>query len=153
MKKHLNTLFVTTQHAWLAREGECVTLSLEGETLGKIPLHTLQSIACFGHVSCSQYLLEHCARLGVTVTWFTESGRFMAAMQGPTTGNVLLRRAQYRLADSTGASAELARFFLIGKNQQLPDSSSAAGAPFRECGACRRCRCSGDCPPQAGSCL
>lgn len=57
MKKHLNTLFVTTQHAWLAREGECVTLSLEGETLGKIPLHTLQSIACFGHVSCSQYLL------------------------------------------------------------------------------------------------
>ena len=115
MKKHLNTLFVTTQHAWLAREGECVTLSLEGETLGKIPLHTLQSIACFGHVSCSQSLLEHCARLGVTVTWFTESGRFMAAMQGPTTGNVLLRRAQYRLADSTGASAELARFFLIGK--------------------------------------
>ena len=148
MKKHLNTLFVTTQHAWLAREGECVTLSLEGETLGKIPLHTLQSIACFGHVSCSQYLLEHCARLGVTVSWFTESGRFMAAMQGPTTGNVLLRRAQYRLADSVGASAELARFFLIGKisncrtvlqrqtrlsgNAELADTVNALGIVLRK---------------------
>lgn len=115
MKRHLNTLFVTTQDTWLSKEGECVELSLDRKTLGKIPLHTLQSIVCFGHVSCSQYLLEHCARLGVSVTWFTEYGRFMAAMQGPTTGNVLLRRAQYRLADSAQSSADLARFFIIGK--------------------------------------
>lgn len=115
MKRHLNTLFVTTQDTWLSKEGECVELRYDGKTLGKIPLHTLQSIACFGHTSCSQYLLEHCAALGVTVTWFTEYGRFMAAMHGPPTGNVLLRRAQYRLADSPEASAELARFFIVGK--------------------------------------
>lgn len=115
MKRHLNTLFVTTQDTWLSKEGECVELRLVGKTLGKIPLHTLQSIACFGRISCSQYLLEHCARLGVLVTWFTEYGRFMAAMHGPTTGNVLLRRAQYRLADSSEASSELARFFIVGK--------------------------------------
>ena len=115
MKRHLNTLFVTTQNTWLSKEGECVELSLERRTLGKIPLHTLQSIVCFGHISCSQYLLEHCAKLGVSVTWFTEYGRFMASMRGPTTGNVLLRRAQYRMADSPQASAELARFFIVGK--------------------------------------
>lgn len=115
MKRHLNTLFVTTQDTWLAKDGECVELRLDGKPLGKIPLHTLQSIVCFGRVSCSQYLLEHCARLGVSVTWLTENGRFMAAMRGPTTGNVLLRRAQYRLADSPEASARLARFFIIGK--------------------------------------
>lgn len=115
MKRHLNTLFVTRQDTWLAKEGECAVLRLDGKTLGKIPLHTLQSIVCFGHVSCSQYLLEHCAERGVSVTWFTEYGRFMASMHGPTTGNVLLRRAQYRLADSPEASAELARFFIVGK--------------------------------------
>lgn len=115
MKRHLNTLFVTKQDTWLSKEGECAELRLDGKTLGKIPLHTLQSIACFGRVSCSQYLLEHCAKLGVSVTWFTEYGRFMASMHGPTTGNVLLRRAQYRLSDSLEASAELARFFIVGK--------------------------------------
>lgn len=115
MKRYLNTLFVTTQDTWLSKEGECVELRLDKKPLGKIPLHTLQSIVCFGRVSCSQYLLEHCARLGVSVTWLTENGRFMAAMHGPTTGNVLLRRAQYRMADAPGASADLARFFVIGK--------------------------------------
>ena len=140
MKQHLNTLFVTTQDTWLSKEGECVVLSLEGEKLGKIPLHTLQSIACFGHVACSQYLLERCAQLGITVTWFTEYGRFMAAMQGPTTGNVLLRRAQYRLADSPEASARLARFFLIGSgrrvrrgNPRLPPRSRRWAASSAAC--------------------
>lgn len=115
MKRHLNTLFVTTQDVWLAKEGECVELIQDKKPLGKIPLHTLQSVVCFGRVSCSQYLLEHCARLGVSVTWLTEYGRFMAAMHGPTSGNVLLRRAQYRLADTPLARAELARCIIVGK--------------------------------------
>ncbi len=115
MKRHLNTLFVSTQDTWLSKEGECVALSLSGKALGKIPIHTLQSVVCFGRVSCSQYLLEHCAANGVTVTWFTEYGRFMAAMQGPTTGNVLLRRAQYRMADTPDRSAAIARCLVIGK--------------------------------------
>lgn len=115
MKRHLNTLFVTTQDTWLSKDGECVQLSLDGEKIGKIPLHTLQSIFCFGRISCSQYLLEHCAKLGVSIIWFTEYGRFMAAMQGPTTGNVLLRRAQYHIADSPEASCKLAYYFILGK--------------------------------------
>lgn len=86
MKRYLNTLFVTTQDTWLSKQGECVELHHDGQRLGTIPLHTLQSIACFGRVSCSPYLLEHCAALGVTVSWFSESGRFMASVQGPTRG-------------------------------------------------------------------
>lgn len=115
MKRYLNTLFVTTQDTWLSKQGECVELHHDGQSLGTIPLHTLQSIACFGRVSCSPYLLEHCAALGVTVSWFSESGRFMASVQGPTRGNVLLRRAQYRATDSPRQTADLARSFLIGK--------------------------------------
>lgn len=115
MKRHLNTLFVSTQDVWLAKEGECVELFQDKKSLGKIPLHTLQSVVCFGRVSCSQYLLEHCARLGISVTWLTEYGRFMAAMRGPTSGNVLLRRAQYRLSDNPDGCAELARCFIVGK--------------------------------------
>lgn len=115
MKRHHNTLFVTTQDTWLSKEGECVELSLNGKKLGKLPLHTLQSIFCFGRISCSQYLLEHCAKLGVSVTWYTEYGRFMATMQGPTSGNVLLRRAQYRIADSPESSSQLAYYFILGK--------------------------------------
>lgn len=115
MKRHLNTLFITTQDTWLSKDGECVEIRLDSDLLGRIPLHTLQSIVCFGRVSCSQFLLGHCAELGITVSWYTEYGRYLASMQGPTTGNVLLRRAQYRLSDSSEGAANMARCFTIGK--------------------------------------
>ena len=115
MKRHLNTLFVTTQDAWLSKDGECVRLQLEGRELGKIPIHTLGALVCFGRVSCSPFLLDHCAKNGVTVTWLTEHGRFMAAMQGPTSGNVLLRREQYRQSDDPDKAPALARAFITGK--------------------------------------
>lgn len=115
MKRHLNTLFVTTQNTWLSKDGECVSLRAEGRELGKVPIHTIGSLVCFGQVSCSSFLLGHCAQNGVAVSWLTENGRFMAAMHGPTTGNVLLRREQYRKTDNVEGALPLARAFITGK--------------------------------------
>ena len=115
MKKHLNTLFVTTQGSYLSKEGECVVISIERVEKTRIPLHMLSGILCFGQVSCSPFLLGYCAELGIAVTFLTEYGRFLCQMQGPVKGNILLRRAQYRLADNYYQSAILARHFVIGK--------------------------------------
>jgi CRISPR-associated protein Cas1 len=115
MKKLLNTLFVTTQGAYLAREGETVQVRVEKETRLQLPIHTLAGIVCFGQVSCSPFLLGLCAERGVGVSFLTEYGRFMAKMQGPVSGNVLLRRQQYRWADDEAKSVDLARSVLTGK--------------------------------------
>ncbi len=115
MKRHLNTLYVTTQNAWLAKEGECIVVKVEGETRGKIPALALDGIVCFGLVSISPFLVAHCAENGVTITQLTENGRFLARIHGETSGNVLLRREQYRWADDPIRSTAMARFFLIGK--------------------------------------
>ncbi|NTU54606.1 MAG: type I-C CRISPR-associated endonuclease Cas1 [Chlorobiaceae bacterium] len=115
MKKHLNTLFVTTQGSYLSKEGECVLISIDRVEKTRIPLHMLNGIVCFGQVSCSSFLLGHCAELGIAVTFLTEYGRFLCQMQGPVRGNILLRRAQYRMADNYYQTAILARLFVIGK--------------------------------------
>ncbi|OGQ87098.1 MAG: subtype I-C CRISPR-associated endonuclease Cas1 [Deltaproteobacteria bacterium RIFOXYD12_FULL_56_24] len=115
MKKLLNTLYVTTQGAYLAREGETVLVRVEKETRLQVPVHTLSGIVCFGQVSCSPFLLGLCAERGVGVSLLTENGRFLARVQGPVSGNVLLRRQQYRWADDGDRSADLSRSFLIGK--------------------------------------
>ncbi len=115
MKKHLNTLFITTQGTYLSKEGECVEVRVEGETRARIPIHTLSGLVCFGNVLCSPFLLGHCAEHGVAVSFLTENGRFLARVQGPVSGNVLLRRAQYRWADDAGRSTEMARAMLTGK--------------------------------------
>lgn len=115
MKRLLNTLFVTTQSAYLAQEGETVLVRVEHETRLRVPIHTLGGIACFGQVSCSPPLLGLCGQRGVTVTFLTEHGRFLARVEGPVSGNVLLRRTQYRKADDGEASANMARDIVAGK--------------------------------------
>ena len=115
MKKLLNTLYVTTQGAYLGREGETVQVRVEKETRLQVPIHTLSGIVCFGQVSCSPFLLGLCAERGVGVSLLTENGRFLARVQGPVSGNVLLRRQQYRWADDEARSVEVARSALIGK--------------------------------------
>jgi CRISPR-associated protein Cas1 len=115
MKKMLNTLYVTTQGAYLNKEGETVVVNIERETRLRLPIHTLSSIVCFGQVTCSPFLLGHCAENGVAVSFMTGYGRFLARVQGPVAGNVLLRRQQYRQADDLAASARLARMFVLGK--------------------------------------
>jgi len=115
MKRHLNTLFVTTQGAYLSKEGETVTVKVDGEVRMKVPVHTIGGIVCFGQVMCSPFLMGFCAERNVAVSFLTENGRFLARVQGPVSGNVLLRREQYRKADDPAFSAEAAKSFVTGK--------------------------------------
>lgn len=72
MKKHLNTLFVSTQGAYLNKEGETVVVNVDGEVKLTIPIHTLGGIVCFGAVSMSPYLMGVCAEKEVGVSFLTE---------------------------------------------------------------------------------
>ena len=115
MKKLLNTLYVTTQGAYLSKDGETVSVSIEKEVKLRVPVHTLGGIVCFGNVSCSPFLMGFCAQNNVGLSFLTEYGRFLARVQGPVSGNVLLRREQYRKADDENFSADMARALLTGK--------------------------------------
>ena len=115
MKKYLNTLFVTTQGAYLNKEGEAVVVSVEREVKLRVPIHTLCGIVCFGNVLCSPFLMHHCAENNVLISFLSEYGRFLARVQGPVSGNVLLRRRQYHLADDRASSAHIARAMALGK--------------------------------------
>ena len=115
MKKLLNTLFVTTQGAYLSKEGETVVVKIDGEVALRLPVHTLGGIVCFGQVSCSPYLMGFCAENQVAISFLTENGAFLAKVQGPVSGNVLLRREQFRRADDLNASAAIARAIVTGK--------------------------------------
>lgn len=115
MKHLLNTLYVTTQGAYLSKDGETVLVRVEKETKLRVPIHTLSGIVCFGQVSCSPPLMGFCAEKNVGLSYLTEHGAFLARVQGPVNGNVLLRREQYRRADLPEQSAGLARTVVQAK--------------------------------------
>ena len=90
-------------------------VSVEHEDRLRVPIHTLSSVVCFGQVACSPPLMGLCAEHGVSLAFFSENGRFLARVQGPISGNVLLRREQYRRSDSEEQSAAIARSVVIAK--------------------------------------
>jgi CRISPR-associated protein Cas1 len=115
MRQLLNTLYVTTQGAWLAREGETVDVRVGKESKLRVPIQTLASIVCFGQVSCSPFLMGLCAERGVSIAFLTEHGRFLARVEGPVSGNVLLRRRQYRCADLAEHASSVTYSVLVAK--------------------------------------
>jgi CRISPR-associated protein Cas1 len=136
VKQLLNTLYVTTQGAYLARDGEAVDVRVEHETKLRVPIHTLGGIVCFGNVTCSPFLMGLCGENGVGLAFLTEHGRFLARVEGPVSGNVLLRREQYRWADREERGAAVARAVVTGKiancrtvlQRALRDYPEGAGA-------------------------
>ena len=115
MKQLLNTLYITTQGAYLTKDGETVLVKVEDEARLRVPIHTLASVVCFGRVMCSPPLMGLCAEKGVALAFLTEQGRFVARVEGPVSGNVLLRREQYRRAENAEQAAAIARWVVIAK--------------------------------------
>lgn len=115
MKRMLNTLFVTTHGSYLSREGDTVRIRADGETKLRLPVHTLDSIVCLGGVSASAPLMELCGEKGVPIAFLSQNGRFRARVEGPVSGNVLLRREQYRWADDESKSADIGRSVVMAK--------------------------------------
>lgn len=115
MRKLLNTLYVTTQGSYLHKEGETLVVEKDQKKLLQLPIHTLQGLVCFGNVLCSPFLLGFCAERGVTVSYLTENGRFLASVLGPVSGNVLLRKEQYRRSDDPEMSRTLATSIVAAK--------------------------------------
>ena len=115
MKRLLNTLYVTTPGSYLSKEGESVEVRREdgGRTL--VPLIALEGLVAFCSFGPRPQGLGHCAARGVSVGFLSDNGRFLMRVEGPVSGNVLLRRAQYRAADEPERAAAVTRNVLAGK--------------------------------------
>jgi CRISP-associated protein Cas1 len=115
MKHLLNTLYIMTPETYLGLDGETVAVRRDGGTIQRIPLHTLDGIVAFGLVGCSPALMHACAERNVALSFMGMNGRFLARVQGPVSGNVLLRRQQYRSADDSAQAAGIAAAVVAAK--------------------------------------
>ena len=115
MRKLLNTLFVTTEEAYLTLDGENIVVKLKDNELGRFPLHALDGVFTFAYSGASPALMGACAKRGINLCFNTPNGRFLARTTGLENGNVLLRRKQYRIADDLKQSCAIAKHMILGK--------------------------------------
>jgi CRISPR-associated protein Cas1 len=112
VKKLLNTVYITTEGASLRKDGENLVAEVEGTERARVPFHMLASIVVFGGIYVSPALMAAAAASDITLVLLDRNGRFQARIEGPVTGNVLLRRAQYKASD---APLDIVRSIVIGK--------------------------------------
>ena len=115
MRKLLNTLFITTEDAYLSLDGENVVVNREKQEIARFPLHGLCSIVSFSYAGASPALMGACVQRDINLAFCTPRGRFLARVNGMSNGNVLLRRTQYRAADDLFQSCRIARNMIFGK--------------------------------------
>ncbi|NWG32396.1 MAG: type I-C CRISPR-associated endonuclease Cas1 [Rhodocyclaceae bacterium] len=111
----LNTLYVTTPDAYLHLDNETLRIEVERETRLRVPLHHLSSVVCFGHVMVSPILMHRLADEGKSLVLLDANGRFKARLEGPMSGNVLLRQAQHGRLASAGFRVAVAKSCIAGK--------------------------------------
>lgn len=152
MHQLLNTLYVTTPEAYVRLDHETLRVEVEGETKLQVPLHHLGAIICFGDVLMSPAILHRCADDGRSVVLLDRNGRFKGRLEGPVSGNVLLRCAQHEAVGDPLRTLAIARNIVAGKvqnvrqivlravretadpqdNAQLTDTAQALAATLRQ---------------------
>jgi CRISP-associated protein Cas1 len=115
VRRHLNTLFITTQGAYLGCDGQSIEVRVEQESRLRVPLINLDGVVCFGRVGMSPQLMARCAEADVSISFLSEHGRFLARVSGWSPGSVLLRRDQYRRADDPAATVGVIRQVVAAK--------------------------------------
>jgi CRISPR-associated protein Cas1 len=115
MQQVENTLYVMTPNAYVHLDNATVRVEVERETRLRVPSHHLGSIVCFGNVLLSPALMHHCAEEGIALVLLDQNGRFKARLEGPISGNILLRQAQHRKAADSGFALDIAKEITAGK--------------------------------------
>ncbi len=111
----LNTLFAMTPGAYVHLDGDTLRVDAEGKRLIQVPLLHLGAIVTFPGVTVSAPLLMRCAEDGRSVTFLDGRGRFKGRIVGPTSGNVLLRRAQYEASLDPAKALAVAKPIVAAK--------------------------------------
>ena len=115
MRHLLNTLFILSEDIYLSLDGENVVANRDRQIAARYPLHTLQNIVTFSYAGASPALMGACVRRQIGFALCTPRGEFLARVCGDSSGNVLLRRAQYRAADDLAQSCRISRTMIFGK--------------------------------------
>lgn len=115
MKHLLNTLYVMSEDSYLYYRNENVCVRIGDEEKVSVPALSLEAVVCFGQKTVSTPLLGFCAERGITLTFLSPNGRFYGSLQGQVSGNILLRKKQFRALDDLAFTVPFVRNLLFAK--------------------------------------
>ena len=116
MRKLLNTLFITTENAFLSLSGETVCVEINKKKVGQFPLHTLESIVCFTYNGATPAFMEECEKRDVKGLYRKARSGELPNFTGISSPYEAPEHADITI-DTTGMSLEDAAKYVLEDNQ------------------------------------
>lgn len=114
--RYLNTVYVRDHRAQIRhRRGALVVSSPAGSQ--RVPLEAVDGLILLGGAQITTQALDACARSGVRVAALKMSGALRFVINGPTSGNVHLRTAQFEAVMDEMRSLTVAKSIVAAKLQ------------------------------------
>lgn len=87
---------------------------VESKKAVNVPALTIEQIVIFGPAIVSDFLVGYCSKHKIPISYVSQYGVYYGRMCGKNVGNVLLRRKQYQMYDSSEKLA-IAKNIVLGK--------------------------------------
>ena len=114
--RYLNTVYVRNHRARVQhRRGSLLVSSPDGSQ--RVPLEAVDALVVLGGAQITTQALDACVRRGVRVAALQMSGAIRFVVNGPTSGNVHLRTAQFEAVRDDARSLDVARAVVAAKLQ------------------------------------
>jgi len=111
----LKPLYLNTQGFRVGKSGEVLQVKDKDKTVQEVRIGEVCQVNLLGNIQISTQAVQSLCEAGVPVTYFSMGGYFYGITNGLNTKNVVLRRSQFRLADSEWFPLSLARTLVSGK--------------------------------------
>lgn len=119
MRKLLNTIYVTSENAYLCLDGENFVCRENDSVKARIPFDNIESIVCINYPGCSPALMGKCAQKLIPISFISPQGKFLAKVYAGTRGNVFLRVQQIDCFRENG--------LLLAKNSMAAKVTNSVG--------------------------
>ena len=110
----MSYLYVSEQGASISIKGGRVEVQHKDGILRSIPAETLESIQVFGKINITTPCIEFCLQKGITVTYYSTTGRYFGRLASPSHVNVGRQRKQ--------ALLNMDKQFAIAFSRQIVDA-------------------------------
>jgi CRISPR-associated protein Cas1 len=111
----LKPLYLNTQGFRVGKSGEVLQVKDKDKTVQEVRIGEICQVNLLGSIQISTQAVQSLCEAGVPVSYFSMGGYFYGITTGLNTKNVVLRRSQFRLADSEWFPLSLARALVAGK--------------------------------------
>jgi len=108
-------VYLTQAGTFVGKSGDRLIVKEKTEVLQEIRLRDIDHVAVFGNVQLSTQAIQALIQADIPITYHSSGGWFIGQTTGHSHKNILLRRAQFRVAGSLNESVAVAQHFVSGK--------------------------------------